>query len=250
MNVWSKVSGTEVDDWEKQAELITEHILRECPEIVFEEQENKRRRKTTERADYWDSVWGKMLKNPEIDDPDSFVAGKFRRRFRIPYPLFKDVLLPQCRERNVFEEQRPSIISIEFKILISLRILGRDAVADACAELSFVGESTCHTIFKQFVKNYSANFYSEYVNYPTGDDLMNIMETYRRLGFPGCVGSIDCTHVKWSACHKDKKWLATGKEGFPTLSFEAVVSHDRRCLHVSVVFREPLMQRCIMHLLH
>lgn len=38
-------------------------------------------RKVGHQSDYWTSVWGKMLLNPDIEDPDSFVARKFRRRF-------------------------------------------------------------------------------------------------------------------------------------------------------------------------
>ena len=239
MNVWSTTFWNPDDGWDEQKRLV-EAILREYPDVILPqvEQEKKRSRKTTARQDYWMSVWGKMLTNPEIEDPESFVARKFRRRFRVPYPLFKEVILPQCVSHNIFETKREcgGTIPIEFKLLIALRILGRDAVADDCSELSFVGESTCHFIFKQFVSNYSRAFYSEYVKFPTAADFMDTMETYRRVGFPGCVGSIDCTHIKWAACAKDKKWKATGKEGYPTLSFQAIVSHDRRCLHISIAF--------------
>ena len=230
MNVWSERY------WEKSGDkqrLFVEHLLKEYPSFIlddedFASQPKKKKRNCSSRPDYWSSVWGIMLRNPEIEDPDSFVARKFRRRFRVPYPLFKTVILKQCIEHNIFQSTRTSLIPVEFKILIALRILGRDAVGDDCCELSFVGESTCHSIFKQFVTNYSNIFYKEYVTFPIGDDLIDVMESYRRLGFPGCVGSIDCTHVKWSACQKDLKWKATGKEGYPTLSFEAIVAHDRR----------------------
>jgi hypothetical protein len=41
---------------------------------------------------YSESAWGRMLRNPNIKDPTT-VAGKlFRRRFRVPYPLFEDIL--------------------------------------------------------------------------------------------------------------------------------------------------------------
>lgn len=33
MNVWSKVSGTKLVDWEKQAELITEHMGGSVPRL-------------------------------------------------------------------------------------------------------------------------------------------------------------------------------------------------------------------------
>ena len=138
--------------------------------------------------------------------------------------------------KPVIQDLNSRKIPLEFKILIALRILGRDAVADDCDELSHVGESTCRVIFKTFINNFANLFYGEYVKWPEDNDLINSMEVYRRLGFPGCFGSIDCTHVKWSMCSKDLKWKATGKEGFSSLTFEAVVTHDRRCIHVSISF--------------
>jgi hypothetical protein len=234
MNVWSSTFWEGDNAWEEQKEFV-ELLVREYPELLPEDPERKKRRKRAEQPDYWTSVWGKMLTDPEIENPHSLVARKFRRRFRVPYPLFNDVILPQCIDHNVFDMKGTSTIPVVFKLLIVLRIMGRDAVADDCAELSFVGESTCHTIFKQFVTAYSDIFYPIYVAFPRGEEMNDVMETYRRLGFPGCVGSIDCTHVKWAACHKDKKWKATGKEGFPTLSFQAM-SHDRKCMHISIAF--------------
>jgi hypothetical protein len=52
------------------------------------------------------------------------------------------------------------------------------------------GESTCRVIFKTFINNFANLFYGEYVKWPEDNDLMNSMEVYRRLGFPGCFGSI------------------------------------------------------------
>ena len=62
----------------------------------------KKSRQSKKRPNYWDSVWGKLLLDPNIENPNSGPAKKFRRRFRVPYPLFKDVIVPQCDEKNVF----------------------------------------------------------------------------------------------------------------------------------------------------
>ena len=74
---------------------------------------------------------------------------------------------------------------------------------------------------------FSEALYDLYVRPPEGEELLVVMERYRRLGFPEAIGSVDSTHVKWSMCSKDDRWLASGKEGYPTLSFEVVVSHSR-----------------------
>ena len=123
---------------------------------------NRNRRNSKPRPNYWESVWGKMLLDPTTEDPNSTTAKKFRRRFRVPYPLFQEVIVPQCDEKKVFKATTQGKIPTAFKVLIALRVLGRDAIGDECEELSLMGESTCHFIFKEFVTNYSKHFYDVY----------------------------------------------------------------------------------------
>jgi hypothetical protein len=100
---------------------------------------NKKRRRTeanTEEKviDIWQSSWGKLISHQNVSDCNSFEGSKFRRRFRIPYPVFKELLIPLCEDRNVFMSKKKSFIPIEFKILIALRILGRNNTSDDCCE--------------------------------------------------------------------------------------------------------------------
>jgi hypothetical protein len=120
-----------------------------------------------------------MLLNPDVKDPTSYLGKKFRRRFRVPYKLFNDVIVPQCKQANVFEEKPNSTIPTELRVLVALRILGRDSTGDECEELSFIGETTARDIFVKFVTNYTFSFYSYYVRLPTGNMLNDVMETYR-----------------------------------------------------------------------
>lgn len=110
--------------------------------------------------------------------------------------MFIDVIVPACREKNIFGIRPTSCIPIEFKILISLRILGRGNCQDDMFELSKVKESTVGRIFKQFVVNYAAAFFDEIVYFPSGEELQNVMEQYCRMGCPLAVGSMDVTHVE------------------------------------------------------
>lgn len=72
------------------------------------------------------------------------------------------------------------------------------------------------------------------------------METSRKLGFGGCVGSLDCTHVKWSRCPDDIRFDCLGKEGYPSLSFQVIVTHPRYCYHVSNAFFGATNDQTIM----
>ena len=85
----------------------------------------KRKRNVIQRStNLWETNWGKMLLNPATADIETLEGKKFRRRFRMDYRMFREVLVPMCREINVFEMKISSRITIEFKILVALRILG------------------------------------------------------------------------------------------------------------------------------
>ena len=47
------------------------------------------------KVDYWQTKWGKMLLDPNINNPNSKVAKLFKVRFRIPFLLFQLYLVPQ-----------------------------------------------------------------------------------------------------------------------------------------------------------
>ena len=56
------------------------------------------------------------------------------------------------------------------------------------------------------------------------------------MGFPGCIGSMDVTHIYWDKCPEALRFLCKGKEGKPTVAFQAVVEHTKRIQHISKPF--------------
>ncbi len=72
---------------------------------------------------------------------------------------------------------------------------------------------------------------------PTGDKMIEVMNTYKLLGFNGCVGSMDCTHIYcWNKCPKELLNFCVGKEGKPTVSFQCVVDHEKKVQMCSPAF--------------
>jgi hypothetical protein len=67
----------------------------------------------------------------------------------MPPKIFFEVFVKQVEE--VFDAHVENLyrfrVPVEIKSLIVLRILGRDAKADDCVELSMVSETTCNRIF-------------------------------------------------------------------------------------------------------
>ena len=189
--------------------------------------------------DWWSTPWGLIVLDPKILDIDTFEGKLFRRRFRIPGPFFLNYLVPECKRVNIFDSKLDKFgdpitqIPIEIKILIALRILARGNLMDDISEFSTAGLATVTECFKTFVVNFAYHFKDAFIHMPEGDDLIEVMKVYSRLGFPGCIGSMDCTHIKWLKCPQDLTNLCTGKELAPTLVFQVIVDHARMIRHVS-----------------
>lgn len=192
------------------------------------------------------SVWSAMLNDPSIEDINSVSGQNFRRRFRIPFTVFKDYLVPQFRQHNLFNIRR-QFIPLEIKILVGLRMLARGLTADDIPELTGIGASTAQAIFKQFCQVMCNHFSSAFLPDPTLENIRDAEEVYRKLGFPGCIGSIDCTHFEWKKCPQYLQNLCTGKEGYPTLAFQTVVDHGRRIRWLSPAFYGSTNDKGICH---
>ena len=66
---------------------------------VFQQRAYKRRPK------YMESTWGRILTDPQFKNPSDRRDGKlFRRRFRVPYPMFEK-LVEIARENSWFSER-------------------------------------------------------------------------------------------------------------------------------------------------
>jgi hypothetical protein len=182
--------------------------------FMFDNDKLLRRRQRQAKESFWNTSWGKRILLPETADVGSRMGKLFRRRFRLPFPVFVR-FVEQCREYNIFDLKYKSSLPIEVKVLACLRILGRDHSADDCNDAcDAIGVSTINTVFKKFVKNVFERLYPLWVKFPSGQYLDQVMKAYSLLGLPGCVGSFDCTHVKWSMCPAVHRWYATGKSSF------------------------------------
>jgi len=181
------------------------------------------------------TTWGLLLNHANVGVVGSRQNNLFKARFRVPYQLFAEHLVPLCEQHEEFGKI-DQIINVKYKVMIALRILGRDSCADSINELIGVGNSTINRIFKHFVMTFKDLFYDDYIGIPKGIQLAKTMEVFRQLGLPGCMGSMDATHVKWSKCPKSIRHLCMGKEGFPTLAFNVIVDHTKKVLHVSTAF--------------
>jgi hypothetical protein len=73
----------------------------------------------------------------------------------------------------------------------------------------------------------------EFISMPkNATELLPIARNYENVGLPGCCGSMDNVHVRWSQCPAGDLNRAKGKETFPSLAFECVTDFNRRIMGV------------------
>ena len=114
---------------------------------------------------------------------------------------------------------------IELLVLGSLRLLTRNVTLDDLREQTFISSEVHRCFFTKFMSWYSTVVFPLFVRLPTLEELFDNGAEYRVSGFPGCVCSVDCVHVRVWGVSANLKQVSTGKEKFPSRVFEAAVNH-------------------------
>eukprot|EP01040_Poterioochromonas_malhamensis_P017699 gene17699-20421_t len=92
----------------------------------------KRKRIRRNRVvDFTETPWAldfKVLESQKEDADTSYEGRQFRRKFRVPFSVFKH-LCKICVEKEVFDKEEKNRIPVYLKLMASLRILSRDTIA-------------------------------------------------------------------------------------------------------------------------
>ena len=136
-----------------------------------------------------------------LDEAYLFTAKMFRNRFCLLYPSYKD-LLHQIESYNRYKrwcwykKNAKKLLLVELLLLGSLQYWARGWTFDDIEEQTAISISVCCTIFHAFIEFGSTTLYSMHVITPVhlAEAQSNIAE-YTEAGFPGCVGSADCTQI-------------------------------------------------------
>ena len=202
-----------------------------------------------------DAPWQRMLDLNEtgsntIDDEKSADGRYFRRRFRMPFSLFKCLIAEMLHDKwfsgfGPNGEGRMSAIqlesnrgaSLQVMVLSCLRVLGRGTGFDECFDGSGCKEECIRVFFHKFCPMFVAKLMPSVVRPPLSkEEVREQVDIYQRLGMGGAVGSTDCTHFALGKCSEKISVLCTGKEGIPTMAYSMTSSHSRKILHCSAGF--------------
>ncbi len=137
-----------------------------------------------------------------VDDPiwddSSRRAKEFRRRFRVPYALFMDIV---AKARGWFGEPQDRAgrkrHPLPLKVLGVLRVLGCNTYFHLLTELTGMSEETHRTFFKAFIEMYAEEVFPEVCAFPKSDaEIRESRREYDKAGLAGAFCSVDCVHFR------------------------------------------------------
>ncbi|XP_033133985.1 uncharacterized protein LOC117127523 [Brassica rapa] len=137
------------------------------------------------------------LWNDYFSDTPTYPQHLFRRRFRMNRPLFMRIVDRLSNEVQFFRQKQDVTgrngLSPLQKCTAAIRVLAYGSALDAVDEYLRLGATTARLCVENFVEAIIDLFGVEYLRRPTPDDLQRLLNIGELRGFPGMVGSIDCT---------------------------------------------------------
>ena len=103
-------------------------------------------------------------------------------------------------------------------------------------EATGMGIQTIRSFFTKFCAHYARHQFPVSCARPDAEQIQAVLAQYEALGFPGCVGSIDCVHISWQGCPAALRNTMCGAKGKPTLSFEVISTSSRRIISSTRAF--------------
>jgi hypothetical protein len=192
----------------------------------------------TPRVSLW---WILYIQDPQPDN--SQWPKTFRKRFRLPYESFLQLLCMVDDEKETpddcFYRWREDGVSnrkvspMELLVLGSLRYLGRGWTFDDLEESTFIDKEVHRVFFHKFVEFGANKLYPKFVTMPsTIEELRDCEAEYRSAGFPGCIGSTDATHIPLEKVSFGLRQAHLGyKMSVTTRTYNLTVNHRRKILH-------------------
>ena len=171
----------------------------------------------------------------ELSRSDRF--GEFRSLFRMNLDKMEELTDIFIR-RGYIQQPRTLKFREEFRerselfILTALFRLGNGNSFRQCRSNTYISVSEIKKFFMIFL-DAIVEMKDEFVYLPRNmTELRSLTSDYDEVGLPGCCGSMDVVHVKWSKCPTGDHNRAKGKAGYPTLGFECITNYRRRIIGI------------------
>lgn len=112
------------------------------------------------------------------------------------------------------------------KAVASVRQLSYGIPGDAVDEYCRLSETTTLKSLREICRGVVAAFGLEYLRAPTQSGLQRIEAQFAQVGFPGCMGCVDCAGWDWKNAPKSHQGHNVGKDKVSTLRMEVICDLD------------------------
>lgn len=156
----------------------------------------------------------------------------FERRFRMPRTIFNRICALAVSHSDYLRQGlRPDCsgimgISPLLKVICALVQLSYGIPAYLSDDLFYISESTAALCLEHFCLGVKAAFCAIYLREPTIADINRIESEFRAVGFPSCIGCLDCSGCAWKNCPKALQVIMVGKYGHANVRMEVICSLD------------------------
>jgi len=128
-------------------------------------------------------------------------------------------------QQRVNANGRPQAHPLQ-KLVAAPRVLSYGESTDRPDENVRLADSTINATTKLLIEFLIRHFGPMYLRPPTADDLNRILQYNEERGLPGCIGSLDCSHLQWFECPKGTSGQYQNRAGKRSIVMETICNHN------------------------
>lgn len=167
-----------------------------------------------------------------------FSEQDFRRRYRMRKSLFQKIVNDAMAFDPYFQQKMDAFgipgIHPYVKVGSSLHMMAYNSPADALEEYFRLAESTAMESFERFINFIVIEYGPVYLGQLSPEELERLLQEQQQRGLPGCYGSLDCTHFRWSGCPTAFHGSYLDRNKVISINAEAVAGKDGRFSHAFI----------------
>lgn len=170
-----------------------------------------------------------------VHPPPMYNDSLFLRRFRVPKCVFQRVYDALQTDR-LFQIRRNAAHRWSIHPLVKatavFRHIAYGTSADQLDEQFQIAETTFLKVRKRFCQVVIETFGPLYLPELSASLASKLIAKHEKLGWPGLLGSLDCSHWIWAKC--PKSWQGDFKRGdleHPTIVYECACDADMYIFH-------------------
>ena len=128
----------------------------------------------------------------------------FKTFFKLPIGLFDEIVERIALHDPYFTQKRDASQKLGFtalqKVCSAVRLLKSVVSPMEHDDKYRMATTTGMECMKRSCHGVNAIYGDEALRHPTLDDVNRLLDEGDAVGFPGCIGSIDCMHWQWKNC--------------------------------------------------